>query len=171
MHLDKYLSQRRLRRKLATAVFTSGICLGTATLTPGATPTKHTISYHSQQNTQSYNIKNRGAHVAIKVTPPKAFGQGQVAFIEIYNYTKLTIAQIDFDLLLASKSAFNFESHITGERILPGRSAVRKVAVGQQHGQKAFPSISKILISRLSIYDAAIKEQFPRIYVDLIKTP
>ena len=132
-----------------------------------AKPKKAKIIYRVVKNTGAYNRATSGQHLALKITPPEFYGAGQFIFVEIYNYTNQHLGQVDFDIFLKNNSWYNFDAHVTGDDILPKRSALRKIAVPKGKGR--FPGIDKVKISNLKVYNMDASEIRVNTYVDLVR--
>lgn len=125
------------------------------------------IHYRIISHTQTYNKASSGQHVAIKVTPPQTFGPGNYVIVEIYNYTSQVLSQVDFDIYFINDSWQDFEAKISAEDLLAGRSALRKVSTGTGTGK--FPTIKRVRVNNLNIYNIDASKLKVKTYVDLVR--
>lgn len=129
-------------------------------------PRESKIIYRNVTNTQAYDEKSRGQHVAIKVTPPAMRGPNEFVFVEIYNWTKANLSLIEFDITLHNQQGYDLTTHVSGDEILPKYSGVRKIPAP---GTGKFIPITKVTISSLNMVNQDANYVVAPVYVDLVR--
>ena len=126
---------------------------------------KAKITYRRVKNTQAYARNSAGQYLGIKVTPPKVMGPDQFVIVEVYNMSKSDLALVTFDITLHNNSGYDLSSGIEGDDVMPGQSALRKIATP---GKGPFPPVNKVDIENLRVVNTNATEVVINAYVDLV---
>lgn len=143
------------------------VMMNAPALAQSAKPRESKIIYRTVTNTQAYDEKSRGQHVAIKVTPPAMKGPNEFVFVEIYNWTKANLSLIEFDITLHNQQGYDLTTHVNGDEILAKYSGVRKLPAP---GTGPFIPITKVTISALKMVNQDANFVVAPVYVDLVRT-
>lgn len=140
--------------------------MGASAFAQGDKPRESKIIYRTVTNTQAYDEKSRGQHVAIKVTPPTMKGPNEFVFVEIYNWTKANLSLVEFDITLHNQQGYDLTTHVSGDEILSKYSGVRKIPAP---GSGPFIPITKVTISALKLVNQDANFVVAPVYVDLVR--
>lgn len=132
--------------------------LGEASLPPVHRTVIHTEAYKKREGIGSY--------INFKITPPEKRGRKGRLLVEVYNFSKINLAVVDFWLILSNEWGDKIEVQITCDNINAGWSALKWVQIP---GNKPIPEITTVQIKNMKIFDAQGHEAKLKYFTDLIK--
>jgi hypothetical protein len=118
-------------------------------------------------HTEAYKKREGfGPHVNFKITPPEKRGRKGRVLVEVYNYSKVNLAVVNFWVILSNQWGDRIEVQITCDEIPAGWSALKWVKIP---GDKPIPEISTVQIKNMKIFNDQGRETKLKYFTDLIK--
>lgn len=137
-----------------------------ASMILSAKPAAPKITYRIIDNTKAYDEASRGQHLAFKITPPAMKGPNEAIMIEIYNWTKVNLSLIEFDVTFHNSAGLDLTTHVVGDAMLAGYSGIKKIATP---GSGPFVAITKVTVSSLKVLNDDATYVIAPTYVDLVR--
>jgi len=148
---------------LKTTILLFSMLLIFGQVTQGKTPKRMIKKTRKVSAQKAYDKISRKSHISIIVTIPLKMSDNIV--VEIYNNTKYSLGNVDFNLFLKNNSYTDFNSHITVDNeIMKGRSAIHKIGTGAK-GNGRFPPTENIWIENLQVFTSQAAEVKETTYV------
>jgi hypothetical protein len=118
-------------------------------------------------HTEAYKKREGfGPHINFKITPPEKRGRKGRVLVEVYNYSKVNLAVVNFWLILSNQWGDRIEVQINCDEIPAGWSALKWVKIP---GDKTIPEITSVQIKNMKIFDDRGRETKLKYFTDLIK--
>ena len=128
-----------------------------------ALPPTHRTVIH----TEAYKKREGfGPHINFKITPPEKRGRKGRVLVEVYNYSKVNLAVVNFWLMLSNQWGDLIEVQINCDDIPAGWSALKWVKIP---GDKPIPEITSVQIKNMKVFNDQGRETKLRYFTDLIK--
>lgn len=118
-------------------------------------------------HTEAYKKREGfGPHINFKITPPEKRGRKGRVLVEVYNYSKVNLAVVNFWMILSNQWGDRIEVQINCDEIPAGWSALKWVKIP---GDKPIPEISIVQIKNMKIFNDQGRETKLKYFTDLIK--
>jgi hypothetical protein len=118
-------------------------------------------------HTEAYKKREGfGPHINFKITPPEKRGRKGRVLVEVYNYSKVNLAVVNFWMILSNQWGDRIEVQINCDEIPAGWSALKWVKIP---GDKPIPEISIVQIKNMKIFNDHGRETKLKYFTDLIK--
>lgn len=118
-------------------------------------------------HTEAYKKREGfGPHINFKITPPEKRGRKGRVLVEVYNYSKVNLAVVNFWLILSNQWGDRIEVQINCDEIPAGWSALKWVKIP---GDKSIPEITIVQIKNMKIFNDQGRETKLKYFTDLIK--
>ena len=128
-----------------------------------ATPVQSTNVVH----TQAYKKHpERGPYISIIVTPPSARGVDGRVLVEVYNYTKINLALVKFDINLRNSGGFDINAVAEANSLKPKSSGAIWVKLPKIKDR--FPPVTAATIDGFRVINSEAQEVSVRPYLTVI---
>ncbi len=108
----------------------------------------------------------RGEHINIKVTPPELRGKVGYVAIEVYNYSKVYVNVMEFDIYLFGQNDVMANSHVQVDDLQPKWSDMRWAEIPKS---VKMPVLKAAKVENMQMYDDKGRPINLKVYTDLIK--
>lgn len=146
------------------------LCILVATPVSEGRAKKRSVSHRVKKtaHTQAYRQSNNhaGGYVNVKITPPEQRGRKGHVLVEVYNYTGMNLALVEFDLVLYTRENLMVTSHITVDGMRKNYGTLKYMSI--PNGGR-LPPIAGARIKRLYVYTPEGKRLWAKHNSNLIK--
>ncbi len=141
------------RNKVQTVALGLLVALVALSRIASATPIQSSNIMH----TQAYKKHpERGAYISIIVTPPSARGVDGRVLVEVYNYTKVNLALVKFDINLRNSGGFDINAVAEAKSLKPNSSGAIWIKLPKIKDR--FPPVTAASIDGLRVINSEAKE-------------
>lgn len=109
-----------------------------------------------------------GGHMNLKITPPEKRGKAGRIAVEVYNYSPIYLASVDFWMELENSGMYKIESHVKVEDMRQNWGDIVWIEIPRSYVAD-FPLITGIKITNLKMFDDKARQVKIPVTTDLIK--